>query len=78
MKILFTARYRLLVTLFLLPLAAVVTLAAVMGCRVTPMRSLVPLEELQVEQTVRMLISVNHRQGKYGLALWCRQRSTAG
>jgi len=78
MKILFTARYRLLVTLFLLPLAAVVTLAAVMGCRVTPMRSVVPLGELEAEQMVKMLISVNHRQGKYGLVLWCRQRSIAG
>jgi hypothetical protein len=52
----------------------VVVLAAVTGCLVTPMRSQTPLGELGAGKMVRMLISVNHRTGKYGLALWCRPR----
>jgi hypothetical protein len=44
------------------------------GCLVTPMRSQTPLEELGAGKMVKILISVNHRTGKYGLALWCRPR----
>jgi hypothetical protein len=78
MKILFMGRYRLLVTLNPQTQAAVATRAAVTGCQVLPMRSAEKLAEHLAEGMARMSILVNHQRAKFGMALWCRQRSTAG
>jgi hypothetical protein len=73
MKILFTALYRLLVTLNPQIQAAVATRAAVTGCQVLPMRSAQKLAEQLAEGMARMSILVNHQKAKFGWVLSCRR-----